>query len=99
MSAVVDELRESMERQQPRDNFTLLDARIQDYLTWFTANHDRWEGIVDPKKQIEFLDLAVGGSIHLIHLLHQEVKRLAGHRTYGQIWTPPEWVQTRRRRA
>jgi len=74
-----------------------LDQKIGEYLTWFTANHARWRDIVDPKRQIEFLDVAVGGSIHLIHLLYQEVKRLNGERTVRTIWTPPEWVQTRRR--
>lgn len=78
---------------------TDLDRKIGDYLTWFTENHRRWRDIADPKRQIEFLDVAVGGSIHLIHLMHQEVKRLQGIREPRAIWTPPEWVPTHRKHA
>ncbi len=74
-----------------RNRYTDLDKCLEDYSVWFVENRTRMNesnssGLA---QQVRFLSLAVDGSLYLVHLLRDELRKTQQRaRTQSALWLP-----------
>lgn len=74
-----------------RNRYSDLDEAIDDYSTWFVNNRPRHSetNVRALEQQIKFLSLAVDGSLFLIHMLRDELRKTQQKSAVNSgLWLP-----------
>lgn len=74
-----------------RNRYRDLDECIDDYTSWYVSNRERMNESCSSglEQQVRFLNLAVDGSLFILHMLRDELRKTQQRNATGSgLWLP-----------